>query len=130
MASGSRRSWSTLGRSFALELADDAVTLLIDRQPALTLSLPEWNEVRRGLNDLARERAGAAEPPPGPNRTLVPNNGRAWTEEQDHALCQAWCAGEGLAALAVRFGRTEGGIASRLVRLDCVDDREEARARP
>ncbi|PAX07603.1 hypothetical protein [Sphingomonas lenta] len=124
-----RRSWSSFGRSYALELAGDSVTLLIDRAPAVTLSLAEWNAVRAGLNDLARERAAASGPTDMVDRPLVPNNGKPWTEELDRELCRRWYAGEGLASLAVVLGRTEGGVASRLVRLDCVADRDEARAR-
>lgn len=124
-----RRSWSSFGRSFALELTGDAITLSIDRAPAVTLSLAEWNAVRAGLNDLARERAAASGPTDVVDRSLVPNNGRPWTEELDRELCRRWYAGENLPSLAVGLGRTEGGVASRLVRLDCVRDRDEARAR-
>ena len=60
----------------------------------------------------------------------APNNGQAWTEALDGVLCEGWYAGEGLAVLSRRFGRTEGSIASRLAKLDCVDDADEARTRP
>ena len=124
-----RRSWSSLGRSFALELAGDSITLLIDRAPAVTLGLAEWNAVRAGLNDIARARVAAGAPTDGVDRPLVPNNGKPWTEALDRELCRRWYAGENLSSLAVALGRTEGGVASRLVRLDCVRDRDEARAR-
>lgn len=98
---------------------------------AVSLNLTEWEAVRAGLDALAqfgkRSRVKSRVDRSTPE---APNNGQAWTAELDTDLCQGWYAGEGLGALSRRLGRTEGSIASRLVRLDCVADREEARARP
>lgn len=88
----------------------------------LSLSRHVWQAVAAALAMLH---------PPAPRATpAAPNNGRAWSEELDRDLAQGWYAGEGLAALAARMGRSEGSIASRLARLDIVADREEARQRP
>lgn len=57
------------------------------------------------------------------------NQGIPWTEAEDVALAEAWQAGEGLAALAARFGRSVSGVAARLVRIGEVETRDEARRR-
>ena len=57
------------------------------------------------------------------------NQGIPWTEAEDADLAQAWQAGEGLVALAARFGRSVSGVAARLVRIGEVETRDEARRR-
>lgn len=118
-------AWDVAGRRFRMSAAGDRLTLETS-DGRMSLTRHEWQGVAAALASLHPPA-----PPPAP-RALpeAPSNGRAWTEELDTALCQGWYAGEGLAVLAARFGRTEGGIASRLVRLDCVADRDEARLRP
>jgi DNA helicase-2/ATP-dependent DNA helicase PcrA len=56
--------------------------------------------------------------------------GKPWQPDEDDALADAWEDGDGLAALADRFGRSTSGIASRLVRIGVVESRDEARRRP
>lgn len=124
-------SWDSEGRIFSLTLADERVTLQQDGQQLACLTLAEWEGVRAGLSALARFRQGGTAKPRADRSTPeAPSNGRPWTEELDAELCRGWYAGEGLAALATRLGRTEGSIASRLARLDIVADRDEARQRP
>ena len=42
---------------------------------------------------------------------------RPWTAEDDASLVRQYLAGDSFAALAAAFGRTEGAIISRLIRL-------------
>jgi hypothetical protein len=114
-------AWDVHGRRFRMSMAGDRLTLHTS-DGNLSLSRHEWQAVAAAL---------AALHPPAPRATPAPaSNGRAWGEALDRDLAQGWYAGEGLAALAARLGRTEGSIASRLARLDIVADREEARQRP
>ena len=118
-------AWDVHGRRFRMSTAGERLTLETS-DGRLSLSRHEWQGVAAAL-------AALHPPAPSPAPRALPNapsNGRAWTEELDTALCQGWYAGDGLAVLAARLGRTEGSIASRLVRLDCVGDRDEARVRP
>jgi hypothetical protein len=60
--------------------------------------------------------------------TALPSNaGKSWSPKEDRALAEAFDAGDRLSAIASRFGRTEGSIASRLVRIGKVPDRDTAR---
>ena len=113
-------AWDVRGRRFRFTAAGDRLALETS-DGRLTLSLHEWQGVAAALAEM--------HPVPRP-REVVPSKRRTWTAELDTALCQGWYAGDGLAVLAARFGRTEGSIATRLVRLDCVGDRDEARRRP
>lgn len=56
--------------------------------------------------------------------------GEPWRPDDDDALAAAWDAGDGLAELAERLGRSTSGVAGRLVRIGVVESREEARRRP
>ena len=67
-------------------------------------------EVRR------RERASS----------LPENAGKAWAAEQDDAVARLFDAGGTVAAIAKELQRTRGSIASRLVRLGRVADRQSA----
>jgi hypothetical protein len=58
--------------------------------------------------------------------TLPVNAGKAWTVEQDQALARLFDSGANLAEIAKEFQRTRGSIASRLVRLGKVSDRQSA----
>jgi len=55
------------------------------------------------------------------------NAGKSWSPDEDTALAEAFDAGERLADIASRFGRTEESIAARLVRIGKVPDRQTAR---
>lgn len=118
-------------RRFTLSMEGDGIILESPGLAATSLSLVEWAGVRAGLDALAKFRQPQKIKAHVDRGTPdAPNNGQAWTDELDQALCQAWHAGEGLAAIARRFGRTTGSIASRLAKLDCVTDLDEARSRP
>ena len=54
-------------------------------------------------------------------------HGKPWLKSEDEQLLQAFQQRLCLRSVAARHQRTEGGIVSRLVRLDQVRDRAEAR---
>lgn len=116
-------AWDVGGRRFRMTVAGDRL-VLDSSDGRLSLSRHEWQGVAAALASL-HPPAAAIRPAP-----VAPGSRRAWTEDEDRALCGGWYAGEGLAALAATLGRPEGGVAARLVRLDCVADRQEARRRP
>ena len=58
--------------------------------------------------------------------SLPLNAGKAWAVEQDHALARLFDSGGTVAAIAKELQRTRGSIASRLVRLGRVPDRQSA----
>ncbi len=57
---------------------------------------------------------------------LPSNSGTAWSEEDDEELSRLFDSGQSIAIIASLFQRTRGSIASRLVRLGKVPDRQSA----
>lgn len=58
---------------------------------------------------------------------LLPDNaGKPWRDKDDDQLVQSFDAGRPVADIAVALHRTRGSIASRLVRLGKVPDRQAA----
>lgn len=58
--------------------------------------------------------------------SLPINAGKAWAVEQDQALARLFDSGGTVTAIAKELHRTRGSIASRLVRLGKVPDRQSA----
>jgi hypothetical protein len=58
--------------------------------------------------------------------SLPDNAGKPWCGEDDAELVQSFDSGRPVADLAAAFRRTRGSIASRLVRLRKVPDRQSA----
>lgn len=58
--------------------------------------------------------------------TLPLNAGKAWAVEQDQTLARLFDSGGNVAGIAKELQRTQGSIASRLVRLGKVPDRQTA----
>ena len=50
-------------------------------------------------------------------KTLPGNAGNAWSETEDSSLLSAFDAGGSIKDISAKHGRTEGAIASRLIRL-------------
>ena len=73
---------------------------------------------------LAGERSAAAAARAQPSQA-----GKPWTPEEDQRLLDAFDAGADLAALTAAHGRSDGGVASRLVRLGRIKERAEVRVR-
>lgn len=59
-------------------------------------------------------------------RTMPPNAGKPWTEEEDSLLAEAFDGGAPLKDLTLKHGRTEGSIAARLVKFGKVSECAEA----
>jgi hypothetical protein len=114
-------AWNVQGRQFRFTTAGDRL-MLQTSDGALTLSLYEWQGVAAAL--------AAMHPAPPQRVSPAPVTRRAWSEADDGALCRGWYAGIGLGGLAGALGRSETAVATRLVRLDLVGDRAEARRRP
>lgn len=55
------------------------------------------------------------------------NAGKPWTNEDDQALCKMFDAGSSKQDICSYFKRSQGGIASRLVRLGKIQERDEFR---
>lgn len=53
------------------------------------------------------------------------NAGKPWTDEDDEALCRMYDAGSTKKEMCAYFKRSEGGIASRLVRLGKIPARDQ-----
>ena len=62
-------------------------------------------------------------------RSLPANAGKAWKSEEDKLLMEGFDAGVSVKQLAANHGRTEAGIAARLVRLGRISERAEAYVR-
>ncbi|GAA0594311.1 hypothetical protein [Caenispirillum bisanense] len=92
---------------------------------ALDLTLDEAANLEEGLSALLDATPARARR----RDDLPPNAGAAWDEEQDTQLAQRWYAGDTIGEIARDFGRTDGSISSRLVRIGLVENREEARSR-
>lgn len=58
-------------------------------------------------------------------QSLPINNGKLWTQEEDEELCDLFDRGVKGSELSAHFERTHGGIASRLVRLGKINERQE-----
>jgi len=60
----------------------------------------------------------------GGRRYLLPTNaGKPWSPEEDNSLAASFDKGTPVRKMASEHGRTEGAIASRLVRLGRLTDR-------
>ncbi|MTD57391.1 helix-turn-helix domain containing protein [Amycolatopsis pithecellobii] len=56
-------------------------------------------------------------------RARPASQGRPWTPELDAELEESWIRGETVEDIAVRFGRSPGGIRARLPRVGCDPER-------
>ncbi len=116
-------------RTFYVAITRASERVVLERPPA-TPSL-----FHRELLGGVRSQRGPATPTDvartirRPKGDAPAHGGLAWTIEQDSELLSTWEAGSGLAALAATFGRSEGSIVSRLVRVGAVQTRDEARRR-
>lgn len=99
--------------------ADLPAAMKADNHRSTTLGL----EVRWDPATVAAERP---EPPP----TGASRFGEPWRRDEDRQLAERWNAADqpGAQALARHFGRSEGAILARLVRIGLYTDRDAARA--
>ena len=64
-----------------------------------------------------------------PKRSMPENAGKRWTDEDDKKLCEMFDTGVTKKDICNTFKRTSTGIASRLVRLGKIKERDEFRYR-
>lgn len=64
-----------------------------------------------------------------PKKSQPENAGKRWTEEDDKKLCEMFDSGVSKKEICNTFKRTPTGIASRLVRLGKINERDEFRNR-
>lgn len=107
--------------SLPLDGAPPRMVLTSSDGETLHVSIGEWQALIAAVDQARRLTARLSAPQPN-----APNHGKPWTSEADAALTVCWRAGDRLSALAARFGRTPGGISSRLCHLGVVQSREEA----
>ena len=62
-----------------------------------------------------------------PKKLQPENAGKRWTDEDDRKLCEMFDAGASKKDICNTFKRTSTGIASRLVRLGKIKERDEFR---
>ncbi len=62
-----------------------------------------------------------------PKKSMPENAGKRWTDADDKKLCEMFDAGMSKKDICNTFKRTTTGIASRLVRLGKIKDRDEFR---
>jgi DNA-binding NarL/FixJ family response regulator len=58
------------------------------------------------------------------------NAGKAWSEDEERAVVAAFNEGHPVSEIAAKHGRTNGSIASRLVRLGCITEGGDAHRAP
>jgi hypothetical protein len=90
----------------------------------IALSMSEWYAISLGLAEL-----GPVAKAPKNKAAMPPNVGQPWSEELDARLKARWTEGADVRQLAAEFGRSRGGITSRLVHLGLVPDRQSADSR-
>lgn len=64
-----------------------------------------------------------------PKKNMPENAGKRWTDEDDKKLCEMFDTGVSKKDICDTFKRTTTGIASRLVRLGKIKERDEFRNR-
>ena len=64
-----------------------------------------------------------------PKKNMPENAGKRWTDEDDKKLCEMFDTGISKKDICNTFKRTATGIASRLVRLGKIKERDEFRNR-
>lgn len=112
-----------------LQRAKELVSILADGVDPLTGEiLPEDHvcnqpEMIRALHCVLRALSDKRTKPQHENA------GKAWTAEDDAALCQMFDAGNDKKEMCAYFKRSVGSLAARLVRLGKIEERAEFRNR-
>ena len=91
--------------------------------------LPENNVCNKGEVVRAFYTVLASLDAPKPKKKQPENAGKRWTDEDDKILCEMFDAGIPKKDICNTFKRTSTGIASRLVRLGKIRERDEFRNR-
>jgi len=96
--------------------------------PATGELMPEDNPIHnphviRALLMAAQALTPVTELPEHKPKPLPASAGKAWSEEEDRQLAEAFDAGTAVAELAQAHQRTRGAITSRLIRLGRLQPR-------
>jgi hypothetical protein len=93
--------------------------------------LPENNVCNKGevVRAFYTVLSSLDTPTPKHKKTQPENVGKRWTDEDDKKLCEMFDAGLSKKDICNTFKRTTTGIASRLVRLGKIKERDEFRNR-
>ena len=91
--------------------------------------LPENNVCNKGEVVRAFYTVLASLDTNKPKKSQPENAGKRWTYEDDKKLCEMFDAGASKKDICNTFKRTSTGIASRLVRLGKIKERDEFRNR-
>ncbi len=128
---GRRVAWSREGRRWLLHGhrlgGDPVVDLQLDGITLATISVVELKDLRRAL-DLLVSKTLPEEPELGP--ALPAKAGSPWNPSLDQELGSRWQTGESIAQLTRHFGRSNGAIVARVVKLGLAPDRASARLGP
>ncbi|WP_048708957.1 hypothetical protein [Microvirga massiliensis] len=116
--------WEVDERSFHFTTDGVVGELQTPDGQVITLSMGEWHAISIGLTELGPVAKSSKY-----KAAMPPNVGQPWSEELDAHLKARWTDGADVRQLAAEFGRSRGGITSRLVRLGLVPDRQSSDSR-
>ncbi|WP_336962508.1 hypothetical protein [Sphingobium aquiterrae] len=124
--------WNIGEQRFELAVYADHAVLLTPEGQAVALANAAWTALAEAIQ-MVVPRPGQGGPvkatKPRKPQPSAANQGSRWTLEEDRALLHLWQEDQAtIEDLMQRLGRNEGGITSRLVRLDASPDREAVRA--
>ncbi|MNU26947.1 hypothetical protein D3C71_153300 [compost metagenome] len=121
--------WEQHGLKVELRIADDLIELISDDGQAIKAPRDFWETVSSVIASCKPKKAPQKKVRREVADSTRPNQGQPWSPSLDEELRQMWETGGTARDLAAHFGRTTGGIASRLVKLGVVDSRDAVRAR-
>jgi len=116
-------AWGTPERRYELTIGkDDAALSIPGLADCLRAPLSEWAALSEVLSQALAPAAKSNRKSPTPS---APNNGQPWNGELDARLRTRWDEGATVPVLAKEFGRTTGGLSSRLVKIGAVQGRDD-----
>ena len=120
-------AWSINGARFEMQVYGDTAAFFHPDGQMIEMSSREWTLLTRAVGLLLGQHEAHDASPPA-KRSTKPRAGRSglrWTEDDDANLLRRWEAGDTVGELMAHFGRNEGGITSRLVRLRVAQSRDD-----
>jgi hypothetical protein len=122
--------WEQQGKNIEVRISGDRIEISSDDGQSFKADFEVWSTFSSilGSSKVSRKpsrKKPSQEKPDGTHQ----NQGQPWSAELDEQLKLMWESGETTRNLSAYFGRTTGGIASRLVKLGIVESRDEARSR-
>jgi hypothetical protein len=121
--------WEQHGLKVELRVAEDLIELISDDGQAFKAPRDFWETVSSIIASCKPKKVTQKKARREVTDITRPNQGQPWSPSLDEELRQMWEAGRTARDLAAHFGRTTGGVASRLVKLGIVESRDDVRAR-